>query len=291
MMLSVGPPDADPALEAPMAPTVPILYTSRCCPTSTMTLHPVEAFADNYIWVLDDGKRAVVVDPGDERPVLDYLTARNLQLDTILITHHHADHVGGVHALASASGAKVVGPAHEPLPVEAERVSHGDRLNLLGWSVEVLEVPGHTVGHAAFFMPDADRPLLFCGDTLFSAGCGRLFEGTPEQMLQSLDLLAALPVQTQVCAAHEYTLSNLRFALEVEPDNEELARYHADCLRLRDKGVPTLPTTIEMEKRINPFLRVREAKVTRRVMEHANMKDLSATGVFAALREWKNNYR
>jgi hydroxyacylglutathione hydrolase len=163
-----------------------------------MTLLPLPAFDDNYIWMLHDGHQALVVDPGDAQPVLQALQAQHLQLQAILVTHHHADHVGGVAELRAATGATVHGPAGEEMPEPLQRYSEGDALDLLGLRFEVLDVPGHTAGHIAWYCPDVDgAPVLFCGDTLFSGGCGRLFEGTPAQMLASLDKLAALPA----CAA------------------------------------------------------------------------------------------
>lgn len=260
-----------------------------------MTLHPVEAFSDNYIWVLDDGRRALVVDPGDAAPVRSHLAARSLQLDTILITHHHPDHVGGVAALAADfPEVRLVGPATEAMPVPVQPVRGGNTVRALGLAFEVIDVPGHTAGHVAYFAPAAadGAPLLFCGDTLFSGGCGRLFEGTPAQMLDSLERLAALPGDTRVCAAHEYTLSNLRFARHVEPDNRELADYDTRCQARRAAGRPTLPSSIATEQRVNPFLRAREAGVARRVRAHAGLPDdAPVVPVFAALREWKNTFR
>lgn len=262
-----------------------------------MTLHPVEAFSDNYIWVLDDGQRALVVDPGDAAPVRAYLAARSLRLDTILITHHHPDHVGGVAALmADAPDARRIGPANEAMPVPVQPVRGGDTVQALGLGFQVIDVPGHTAGHVAYFSAagaaPGGAPLLFCGDTLFSGGCGRLFEGTPAQMLDSLERLAALPDDTRVCAAHEYTLSNLKFARHVEPDNRALADYETRCQARRTEGRPTLPSSIATERRINPFLRAREPGVARRVRAHAQLPDdASVVPVFAALREWKNTFR
>lgn len=239
--------------------------------------------------MLHDGRHALVVDPGDATPVLQALKAERLQLSAILVTHHHEDHVGGVDELREATGAVVYGPAGEDIPEPLVRFSGGDTLSVLGIDFRVLDIPGHTAGHIAFFgTPAGEPPLLFCGDTLFSGGCGRLFEGTPAQMLSSLDQLGALPGNARVCCAHEYTLSNLRFAQAVEPDNADLSRYQAECVALRERQLPTLPSTIAQERAINPFLRSRQPAVTRAMQARASAQDDVA--VFAALREWKNKF-
>ncbi|MBC7548270.1 MAG: hydroxyacylglutathione hydrolase [Polaromonas sp.] len=255
-----------------------------------MKLLALPAFEDNYLWVLHDGQRALVVDPGDAAPVQAALQALNLTLEAILVTHHHADHVGGVATLRHAWGAPVYGPASERIPAPFIPLREGDAVAALGLSWRVIDVPGHTAGHIAFFNPDVNsKPLLFCGDTLFSGGCGRLFEGTPAQMLRSLDKLAALPGDTVVCCTHEYTLSNLRFALTVEPGNADLQAYYDRCVELRASGQSTLPTSVANEQRINPFLRTRQAALTAaaRTFDPAADTDVA---VFAALRQWKNQF-
>ncbi|QHE86346.1 hydroxyacylglutathione hydrolase [Hydrogenophaga sp. BPS33] len=257
-----------------------------------MHLTPIPAFSDNYIWALHDGQQALVVDPGESEGVTAWLHQNALRLDTILITHHHADHTGGVAALREATGARVIGPAYETMPEPLQRVSQGDEVEVLGLRLSVMEVPGHTAGHIAYYTPEMDgAPLLFCGDTLFSGGCGRLFEGTPAQMLDSLTRLAALPGDTRVCCTHEYTLSNLKFAQAVEPGNAKLLAYTERCKVQRAQNFPTLPSSIALEKHINPFLRTREPAVVRAALAHAPGSADDEVTVFATLREWKNVFK
>jgi hydroxyacylglutathione hydrolase len=257
-----------------------------------MKLLPLPAFQDNYLWLLQDGQRALVVDPGDAEPVLAGLRQAAARLEAILVTHHHGDHTGGVQALRAATGAVVYGPARESIPNPFEPVAGGDTVTALGLPWQVIDVPGHTAGHVAYYCPDVGgTPLLFCGDTLFSGGCGRLFEGTPAQMLASLDRLAALPGATRVCCAHEYTLSNLRFARAVEPGNDNLIPYLSHCEALRSQHRPTLPSTIGQERQINPFLRTREPEVVRAAQAFNGADPGDETAVFAAIRQWKNEFK
>lgn len=256
-----------------------------------MTLYPLPAFNDNYIWTLHDGHQAIVVDPGDADGVTRWLQQHGLQLQAILITHHHSDHTGGVAALQALTGARVFGPVYEHLDFEFEPVREGDRLEVQNLTFEVMHVPGHTAGHVTYYSDDAGgRPLVFCGDTLFSAGCGRIFEGTPAQMLQSLQRLSALPDETRVCCAHEYTLSNLRFAQAVDPANPALATYTTECQALRRGNQPTLPSTIGLEKRINPFLRCQDPAVVRAALTHVPASADDELAVFTTLRQWKNDF-
>ncbi|MBP5970480.1 MULTISPECIES: hydroxyacylglutathione hydrolase [Pseudomonas] len=247
------------------------------------------AFTDNYIWLLQDHRtqRCVVVDPGDAAPVLAWLDAHpGWVLSDILITHHHHDHVGGVERLKQASGATVYGPASENIPARDVALKDNDSVSVLGWDFDVYAVPGHTLGHIAYY----HHGLLFCGDTLFAAGCGRLFEGTPEQMHHSLSRLAALPEDTLVYCTHEYTLSNLKFAAAVEPGNADIAARLEKVTRQRQNGVMTLPSTLALEKLTNPFLRTTETLVTQKVDERDGAQNRAPSEVFAALRAWKDTF-
>lgn len=259
----------------------------------------VPAFDDNYLWIIHDGRYAAVVDPGDATPVLAALQAQGLTLAAILLTHHHADHVGGVVELARQAVCDdfpvvpVYGPAREQSRIKGITVPlHGnDRVDIaaLGLQLEVIEVPGHTLGHIAYYT--AQQQMLFCGDTLFAGGCGRLFEGSPQQMLDSLGKLADLPAATQVYCAHEYTLSNLKFAAEVEPGNAELAARIVRERARREQGLPTVPSTIGLERETNPFLRASSSEIQHSLQKAGRLTQLDEVSSFAALREWKNTYR
>ena len=253
----------------------------------------VPAFNDNYLWLIHDGEHAAVVDPGDAAPVRAALAAHNLRLTAILLTHHHADHIGGVPALLQEWQAPVFGPRNDGIALVTDALDEGDRVRLegLGLELDVIEVPGHTLGHIAYVARRDGPDWLFCGDTLFGAGCGRLFEGTPRQMAASLAKLAALPDDTLVYCAHEYTMSNLRFAQAVEPDNGALAARVESDAALRAAGQPTIPSLIGVERATNPFLRCDQAGIVHSLVEAGRLAPGAAPlETFAALREWKNTF-
>jgi len=270
-------------------------------------IEPIRAFSDNYIWMFHDGKHAAVVDPGVTAPVVQALDEQQLELSAILLTHLHYDHHWGVPGLLERWSVPVFGPllnehdrvSHPPWPKPgtvpldcvSDVVGEGDTvmLDALEMALSVLAVPGHTKGHVVFV--ERQRDWLFSGDTLFGGGCGKVFGGSMQDMIDSLDRLARLPPQTQVYCAHEYTLDNLRFALAVEPSNRELAeRYEADSRR-RDLGLATLPSTIAMERATNPFLRVMEPQVLETLRSRRALNAATRVASFEALRFWKNVFR
>ena len=267
----------------------------------TLRVTPIPAFTDNYIWCIRDSHSAVLVDPGDAKPAIEYLEQQGVALTGILITHHHSDHIGGLGDLvawARSRGATfpIYGPATERIPQLTQAVREGDAVQIDAPRVRlrVLDVPGHTLGHVAYVADAAatgsDAPMLFCGDTLFACGCGRLFEGSAAQMSSSLSKLACLPGDTLVYCAHEYTLNNIRFALAVEPDNAELQAWANDARLLRDSSTPTVPTTMTHELSVNPFLRCHHQRVQLAAQQVAGRELGGAAEVFAVLRAWKDRF-
>ena len=226
-----------------------------------LQIHPIQAFTDNYIWMISDGKTAWVVDPGDATPVLAFLEANSLSLSGILLTHWHGDHQGGVEDLCSRyDDIQVIG-SNKVLKGPSRSVSEGDEVDVLGATFKVIEVPGHTLDHVAFFSDSTlfQSPVAFTGDTLFVAGCGRLFEGTAEDMYKSLQKLNALPENTSIYCAHEYTLANLKYAAFAEPDNSDIQSRLGSVEKLRSHEISTVPTTLLMERLTNPFLRAKDS--------------------------------
>ncbi|MDG5499111.1 hydroxyacylglutathione hydrolase [Marinobacter sp. BGYM27] len=263
------------------------------------SITPIPAFSDNYIWCITDNttRKALIVDPGQSEPVAEYLKANNLELDAILITHHHPDHVGGVPALVEQyrPGA-VYGPKESPFKGATVPLSEGDTLNWSGISFSVLEVPGHTLDHIAYVTTSTaidGAPAVFCGDTLFACGCGRLFEGTPAQMRHSLEKLRKLSDETRVYCAHEYTLANLRFSRDLLPSDAGLEEFERRCITLRENDAPTLPTTIAEERSLNLFLRWDDSAVIDAIENRSPSIDESLAGhdrVFALIRKAKDTF-
>jgi hydroxyacylglutathione hydrolase len=260
-----------------------------------ITVSAVPAFSDNYLWLIEHDGRAAVVDPGDGHAVLTALDARGLTLVAILVTHHHPDHIGGIPALLEKFPVPVYGPRAELAKIKTitEPLDDGAIVDLttlgLPLRFDILAVPGHTLGHIAYHA--AAEKLLFCGDTLFVSGCGRLFEGTPAQMHASLSRLAALPGETAVYCAHEYTLSNLDFATSVVPNDPAFAAEYARVAKLRAEGGSTVPSTIARERALNPFLLSSDARMTDAARHHEKAELADSVAVFAALRRWKDGHR
>jgi hydroxyacylglutathione hydrolase len=258
-------------------------------------IEPIKAFNDNYLWVLHEpgGTRAFVVDPGDAGPVLDWLERRGMTLAGILVTHHHGDHIGGIDTLLKHARVPVFGPATPRIRQVTHAVAEGERITVLGHEFRVLEVPGHTLEHIAYVSTGrvtSAGPALFCGDTLFAAGCGRMFEGTPPMMHASLRKLAELEPDTQVYCAHEYTLGNLRFAAAVMPDNADLSARIASDSAKRERGEATVPSSIDIELRTNPFLRSTDAKVIAAAQRQQPGSAHDPATIFGVLRRWKDGF-
>ena len=253
-----------------------------------INIEPIKAFNDNYIWLATTNEGSIVIDPGEAHKTIKYLKENDLNLDAILITHHHFDHTGGIEDMLKFKSVDVYGPVNN-IPSINKQLRDGNLFSVIGIDFKIIEIPGHTLDHIAFFSENNGNPVLFCGDTLFSSGCGRVFEGTFEQMHKSILKLKSLPANTKIYSGHEYTQSNLKFALEVEPLNQKLISRYNDVQDLLYKGIPTLPTTLELELEVNPFLRCQAREVQNSVVKQFNTSN-HEDEIFKALRQWKDNF-
>jgi hydroxyacylglutathione hydrolase len=254
-----------------------------------LKISPINAFSDNYIWLIQTNEGNTLVDPGDSKPIISTIDKLGITIDDILITHHHFDHIGGLELLKPLIKGSVIGPKNNAIALLDKHVGEGDIIESIGLQFSVFEVPGHTLDHIAFYS-ETEKEVLFCGDTIFSGGCGRVFEGTFEQMNHSLEKLMNLPSKTEIYCAHEYTLSNLQFALMAEPDNVDLKEYELNTKNKRERNIPTIPTTLGQELQINPFLRVAETSLREAIsdkLDHSNIT--SNAEVFGFLRSWKDS--
>ncbi len=247
----------------------------------------IPALKDNYIWVMHNQQHAVIVDPGEALPVIEFLTTHRLQATAILCTHRHSDHIGGIARLREVYNVPVYGRRHPNNPhITNNLVAHEQlMLEKFDISLDIIDVPGHLDDHIAFIGPD----FVFCGDILFGAGCGRNFEGTPEQLYLSLQRLAQLPDNTRVYCAHEYTLANIRFALTCEPNNQALQQRARQAAQLRAAGLATLPSTIALEQATNPFIRCAQPEIIQ-TLQQRGLQDTAEVAVFTALRAWRNYF-
>ena len=252
-----------------------------------MNILPLPAFTDNYIWLIEENGKATVVDPGDAEVVNNCLKEKNLELENILITHHHFDHTGGVEQLKKSHECNVYGPHDSPFKGVEKKLKENDEISIHGSTFKIIEVPGHTLDHIAYY--SEEQNTLFCGDTLFSGGCGRIFEGTPDQMYESLSKLSVLDLSTKIYCTHEYTQSNLNFAIKVEPGNDNLVEYKNKIDEKRSNNEISLPTNLKLEKNINPFLRSHVAEIKENVKDFAKISHPSDLETFTAVRSLKDN--
>ena len=254
-----------------------------------LKISPINAFSDNYIWLIQTNEGNTLVDPGDSKPIISTIDKLGITIDDILITHHHFDHIGGLESLKPLIKGSVIGPKNNAIDLLDKHVSEGDIIESIGLEFSIFEVPGHTLDHIAFYS-ETEKEVLFCGDTIFSGGCGRVFEGTFEQMNHSLEKLISLPSKTEIYCAHEYTLSNLQFALMAEPDNVDLKEYELNSKNKREKNIPTIPTTLGQELQINPFLRVAETSLREAISDKLDSSNQASNAeVFGFLRTLKDS--
>jgi len=252
-----------------------------------LSVEPIKAYTDNYIWLVSTNEGSIVVDPGESKEILNLIDSNEIDLKGVLITHHHYDHTNGLLDLTKKMNLEVYGP--KKIEGINNIVKESDKFSLIGIDFEVIEIPGHTLDHLAFFSSNNKDPILFCGDTLFAGGCGRVFEGTFEQMFKSLKKISNYPKETKIFCGHEYTLSNLKFALEVDEDNKQLADEYINVKKLISSDIPSLPTNLNKELKLNPFLRCNEINIKNKVIDKFDIID-DELEIFTALRKWKDNF-
>ena len=252
-----------------------------------LSVEPIKAYTDNYIWLVSTNEGSIVVDPGESKEILNLIDSNKIDLKGVLITHHHYDHTNGLLDLTNKMNLEVYGP--KKIEGINNIVKESDKFSLIGIDFEVIEIPGHTLDHLAFYSSNNRDPILFCGDTLFAGGCGRVFEGTFEQMFESLKKISNYPKETKIFCGHEYTLSNLKFALEVDEDNKQLADEYINVKKLISSDIPSLPTNLNKELKVNPFLRCNEINIKNKVIDKFDIID-DELEIFTALRKWKDNF-
>ena len=253
-----------------------------------LSVKPIKAYQDNYIWLVSTNEGSIVVDPGESKKILNLIDNNEIDLKGVLITHHHFDHTNGLSDLLNERGLEVYGPKNNVNGIN-NIVKNNDKFKVIGIDFEVIEIPGHTLDHIAFYSINDGEPILFCGDTLFSGGCGRVFEGTFDQMFNALKKISKYPKETKIFCGHEYTLSNLKFALAVDENNEDLIEEYDNIKNIVDSGNPSLPTILEKELKINPFLRCDNHHIKNKIVSKFNTSD-DEFEVFCALRQWKDNF-
>ena len=252
-----------------------------------LSVEPIKAYTDNYIWLVSTNEGSIVVDPGESKEILNLIDSNKIDLKGVLITHHHYDHTNGLLDLTNKMNLEVYGP--KKIEGINNIVKESDKFSLIGIDFEVIEIPGHTLDHLAFYSSNNRDPILFCGDTLFAGGCGRVFEGTFEQMFESLKKISNYPKETKIFCGHEYTLSNLKFALEADEDNKQLADEYINVKKLISTDIPSLPTNLNKELKVNPFLRCNEINIKNKVIDKFDIID-DELEIFTALRKWKDNF-
>ena len=252
-----------------------------------LSVEPIKAYTDNYIWLVSTNEGSIVVDPGESKEILNLIDTNKIDLKGVLITHHHYDHTNGLLDLTNKMNLEVYGP--KKIEGINNIVKESDKFSLIGIDFEVIEIPGHTLDHLAFYSSNNKDPILFCGDTLFAGGCGRVFEGTFEQMFKSLKKISNYPKETKIFCGHEYTLSNLKFALEADEDNKQLADEYINVKKLISSDIPSLPTNLNKELKVNPFLRCNEINIKNKVIDKFDIID-DELEIFTALRKWKDNF-